>query len=77
VSDDQDGVGESESGPVGHVRISSSTRGEAWSVSVHVGASLEEIESARAIAREIADRLAGGAASATEGRRVAGGAGAA
>lgn len=63
---------EVEGGPIGHVRISSTTRGEAWSVSVHVGASMDEIEAARVIAREIADRLAGGAASATEGSRAAG-----
>ncbi len=49
-----------EAGPdhaPGHVRITSTSKGETWSVTVAVGASLEELETARAIAREIADRL--------------------
>jgi hypothetical protein len=51
-----DGLGEGG----GHVRITSTSKGETWSVTVPVGASLEAVELARRIAREIADRLSPG-----------------
>jgi hypothetical protein len=51
----------------GHVRITSTSKGETWSVTVPVGASLEAVELARRIAREIADRLAAGESSTSSG----------
>lgn len=58
TDDDAAAATEADDAPKGHVRISAGSRGQTWSVTVHVGATLDEVESARVIAREIADRLA-------------------